>query len=102
MKAFIEAVQWLVRVGEHAEKYGDPYDDAVAVRELDDWTCELVGYVNQDKDKRPTLEGLHAALACLARDTNYRTAIVRRIRDGREHVREYDLLKRRTIGNMAG
>ena len=91
MKAFAEPVQWLIRVGEHAEKYGDPYDHAVAVRELNRWTCELVGYV--EDQVKPTCSGLQAVLRCVANipGTEYRTAILRRIHDGQENVKEYNL-----------
>lgn len=62
MKAFIEPLAGIIRVGPRAERYGDPFDYAVAFSSVDGKTAVLKALV---ADGRQTAAHGRAAIAAL-------------------------------------
>ena len=92
MPCFIQPVDYLIRFGPEARKYGDPYDGTVAVvrRGME---AELVGYAPTAGLHDGSKQYLREIFAELARN-GFTVAIIRRIKGGKCTTARFDLTAR--------
>ena len=90
MGAFFEEVEGIIRVGKYTYRYGDPYTHCVAIKKIDEETCEMLGY-SVENSSSPLVVYLVDALECVGK-LGYKRCIIKRIReDGKEKTTIYNI-----------